>query len=81
MGNMAQLGILGIMSIIVLIYYLMNFYLKSNNKIIILFIYLYLFVTSISLSVLNVQRIIYLPLTLYFVTSLFKQGNNNNDVL
>lgn len=71
-GSVAQLGILGIISSILFMIYLIISVKKVHNKKAISFICIYIFITSISLSLLNVQRILYFPIVLYFVTNLLK---------
>lgn len=75
--------IFGFFGIIIYIYLFLKtiiIFFKSNAKFQIALIILYLIITSISLSLFNIQRILYLPLLLFYIyyySNVYKKNNSN----
>ncbi|MDA5388287.1 hypothetical protein [Loigolactobacillus backii] len=79
-GSAAQLGVLGILSLLLFAIYLFIGLKNTYNKKAISLIYIYIVITSVSLSLLNVQRILYFPFVLYFITTLLKDKSDFKSV-
>ena len=80
LGFIQFLDFFGIIIYISLFLKTIIIFFKSNAKFQIALIILYLIIKAISLSLYNIQRILYLPLLLFYIyyySNVYKKNNSN----
>lgn len=78
LGFLVVFGVMGFIVLFLILYELIKLFIKATRKWLVLLPIWYLLSTSISLSLLNVQRIVYLPFVLFLIAFL-SQGDNVTD--
>lgn len=82
LGYVATFGIIGFLILIIYIYKFITLIRMSVDKTPIMMICLYLLISAITLSIFDIQRILYLPIILYiseyYVLNLSKENNNES---
>lgn len=75
LGFLVVFGVMGFIVLFLILYELIKLFIKATRKWLVLLPIWYLLSTSILLSLLNVQRIVYLPFVLFLIAFL-SQGDN-----